>query len=397
MPRIFISYRRSDGLKDASRLAEDLAEVFGPEQLFFDLEHMQGGQSWRAQIQEAIKDRPVVVVMLITPAYFNEQRDGRPRIEEQNDAVRLELMQAHAAEAVLLPVLIDQAPQPDAKQLPNRLRHIAGLHMRELRSRHWRQDVPPLIEDLIRNGLAPRDPDWPQRYGLLGGMQTSRSSRWQRTLGPGLLLALLLGGAWLGWDGWQDQQAQRHLRDGLAAYTSATPNLLLARNEYLLAIEADPRLGAAHYYLALIYGSTQQPQEAERHLRLALQHPAGLDGPLQQDIEQRLSELGRQQELARRSAEPVSVEPAPVRVATSIGVRNGVLVQTGPDGQQRIVRAVPASAALTGQALDLIKRAPLPDERSRSLGLQVEQSFGDDLSARQLASLNLLTTPSLSS
>ncbi|MEY4753601.1 MAG: hypothetical protein RJA44_1276, partial [Pseudomonadota bacterium] len=40
---------------------------------------------------------------------------------------------------------------------------------------------------------------------------------------------------------------------------------------------------------------------------------------------------------------------------------------------------------------------PLPDERSRSLGLQVEQSFGDDLSARQLASLNLLTTPSLSS
>jgi len=46
MNRIFISYRSSDGFKDATRLAADLNRVFGSDQVFFDKQDLRGGSSF---------------------------------------------------------------------------------------------------------------------------------------------------------------------------------------------------------------------------------------------------------------------------------------------------------------------------------------------------------------
>ena len=45
MSRVFVSYRASDGKKDASRLAEDLARRFGQAQVFFDKADLTAGSS----------------------------------------------------------------------------------------------------------------------------------------------------------------------------------------------------------------------------------------------------------------------------------------------------------------------------------------------------------------
>jgi hypothetical protein len=47
MNRIFISYRSSDGFKEATRLAGDLNRVFGKDQVFLDKQDLRGGSSWR--------------------------------------------------------------------------------------------------------------------------------------------------------------------------------------------------------------------------------------------------------------------------------------------------------------------------------------------------------------
>lgn len=45
MNRIFISYRSSDGKKDADRLCADLSRLLGDEQVFFDKQDLEGGTS----------------------------------------------------------------------------------------------------------------------------------------------------------------------------------------------------------------------------------------------------------------------------------------------------------------------------------------------------------------
>ena len=46
-PRIFISYRTSDGADKATALARELNAVFGQAQVFLDKEDLTAGQPWR--------------------------------------------------------------------------------------------------------------------------------------------------------------------------------------------------------------------------------------------------------------------------------------------------------------------------------------------------------------
>ena len=52
--RIFISYRSSDGKKDANSLNRDLESVFGDEQVFLDKQDLPGGSTWREVIAGAL-------------------------------------------------------------------------------------------------------------------------------------------------------------------------------------------------------------------------------------------------------------------------------------------------------------------------------------------------------
>ena len=54
MNRIFISYRSSDGKKDAARLAADLNERFGEQLVFYDKQDLVGGSSWRDAINATL-------------------------------------------------------------------------------------------------------------------------------------------------------------------------------------------------------------------------------------------------------------------------------------------------------------------------------------------------------
>ena len=165
MNRIFISYRSSDGKKDANRLAEDLNTVFGDDQVFFDKHDLRGGSSWREAIFEAIGNRPVVLVIL-SPDYFGAHHaNGRARLDDADDPVRQELGAAIESGATLLPLLGEGVTMPAADDLPPELRAIKEKHALKLRTDDWRHDLLRVIEDLVRAGVKPVRADWRSLYG----------------------------------------------------------------------------------------------------------------------------------------------------------------------------------------------------------------------------------------
>jgi hypothetical protein len=125
--QIFISYRSVDGMDKATALARDLGAVFGPEQVFLDKDDLSGGSAWRDEVQRAIEQQPVLL-LLMTP-------------------------QLLGSGARLIPVLCNGLDTPpDAKQLPAPFKRIGELTWRRLRTYDWAGETVTLAGKLLRNG-----------------------------------------------------------------------------------------------------------------------------------------------------------------------------------------------------------------------------------------------------
>jgi hypothetical protein len=185
MNRIFISYRSSDGFKDATRLAVDLNRVFGKDQVFLDKQDLRGGSSWRDEIMGALGSKPIVLA-LITPDYFDAVRDGSRRIDRDDDPVGEELLAAFEANAQIIPLLSEGVKMPPAASLPARLQSITSRHALRLRSEDWNNDLLRLIEDVVAGGVKVQDKDWRLSFG---GAPQVRTGRW---IAVGVMAFLIL-------------------------------------------------------------------------------------------------------------------------------------------------------------------------------------------------------------
>jgi hypothetical protein len=184
MNRIFISYRSSDGFKDATRLAVDLNRVFGKDQVFLDKQDLRGGSSWRDEIMAALGTKPVVLA-LITPDYFGAVQGESRRIDRADDPVCEELLAAFEANAQIIPLLSEGVKMPAAASLPPRVQAITSHHALRLRSEDWNNDLIRLVDDLVAGGVKVQDREW--RLSL-GGAPQVRAGRW---VGVGVLAFLI--------------------------------------------------------------------------------------------------------------------------------------------------------------------------------------------------------------
>ncbi len=64
MEKIFISYRRSDSLDTAHRLATELRREFGEENVFFDQTSAPPGTAWPDAIRVAAKKADALLVVI---------------------------------------------------------------------------------------------------------------------------------------------------------------------------------------------------------------------------------------------------------------------------------------------------------------------------------------------
>ncbi len=150
-PRIFISYRTSDGADKATALARELNAAFGEQQVFLDKEDLTAGQRWRDAIGAALDAQPILL-LLITPGVLGE------RLQDAGDPVRHEVAAALACNAHVIPLLCDGVERlPAAHEWPAEMHPLAERTWRRLRAYDWRADVARLVADLEALGVPRTD------------------------------------------------------------------------------------------------------------------------------------------------------------------------------------------------------------------------------------------------
>jgi TIR domain len=193
MNRIFISYRSSDGKKDADRLCADLSRLYGADQVFFDKQDLRGGHSWRSAITGALGTRPVVL-LLVTPELLGMAHpEGGRRIDRDDDPIRGEVLTAQANGATIVPLLTEGMVMPSTADIPQPLRFLKEAHALKLRTEDWADDLDKIVADLATHGihpLAPRDPVRPEKRSWLQRMQ--RGFMWIGGVFVGLIVIGLL-------------------------------------------------------------------------------------------------------------------------------------------------------------------------------------------------------------
>ena len=125
MPKIAISYRRSDSTVIAGRILDRLAANYGPESVFMDVHSIPYGTDFREYIQTALAGIDVLLV-IIGPHWIGDPGTNPTRISDNEDLVRIEVETALKRGVLVIPVLIAGAMMPSASQLPLALKPLAA-------------------------------------------------------------------------------------------------------------------------------------------------------------------------------------------------------------------------------------------------------------------------------
>jgi hypothetical protein len=121
---IAISYRRQDSSPVAGRLYDRLQAEFGKGSVFMDFDSIPYGVDFREHIKQTLK-RAKVVVAIIGPEWSGGKELSIRRIDDPTDFVRLEVASALENGIPIIPVLVNNTPMPEAKNLPPELEGLA--------------------------------------------------------------------------------------------------------------------------------------------------------------------------------------------------------------------------------------------------------------------------------
>jgi TIR domain/Polyketide cyclase / dehydrase and lipid transport len=143
MSGIFISYRRSDEPGYAGRIADRLTAEFGS-RTFMDVESLEPGVDFVDRIEEAIGSVDVLVAV-IGKDWASKDPSGRPRLEDPNDFVRLEIGSALRRGIRVIPVLVRDAEMPKQDELPEELKSLTRKNALQLSDTEWRAGMDRLV------------------------------------------------------------------------------------------------------------------------------------------------------------------------------------------------------------------------------------------------------------
>src|SRR5271165_5519330 len=114
MSGIYLSYRRMEAGGHAGRLVDYLSRHFGRGSVFRDIDTIRRGEDFAEAIESALNACDVVLVVIGNTWATSTGQDGRRRLDDPKDWVRLEVAAALRRNVLVVPVLIDGARIPPA-------------------------------------------------------------------------------------------------------------------------------------------------------------------------------------------------------------------------------------------------------------------------------------------
>ena len=148
--RIFISYRRQDSAYPAGWLYDRLAERFGADQIFKDVDSIELGDDFVASITNAVGSCDILLALIGQEWLDIAGADGARRLADPDDFVRLEIEAALKREVLLIPILVDGAIMPKGDQLPASIAPMVRRQALELSPNRFRADTERLVDVMER-------------------------------------------------------------------------------------------------------------------------------------------------------------------------------------------------------------------------------------------------------
>lgn len=147
---IYICYRRQETAPYARLLREELSRRLGADHVFMDVDSIEVGLDFTEAIQRAV-DACQILLALVGPLWLTvTDAEGRRRLDDPDDIVRLEIEAALARDVRVIPVLVDNTPMPRRQELPESLAPLARRNALELSYNRYAYDVGRLIEVVER-------------------------------------------------------------------------------------------------------------------------------------------------------------------------------------------------------------------------------------------------------
>ena len=150
--RIFISYRRSDSIREAGRIYDYLENRFGRDAIFKDVDTIDAGDDFRDRVKEAVGQCQILLAVIGANWLKAEDEAGRQRLENPADWVRLEIETALNRNIRVIPILLDGVPMPRPDDLPVDLQALAYRNAAPVRhDPDFRRDMDRLLRVIERH------------------------------------------------------------------------------------------------------------------------------------------------------------------------------------------------------------------------------------------------------
>jgi hypothetical protein len=146
--RIFISYRREETAYPAGWLYERLTDRFGGGRIFKDVDSINLGDDFVDVISRAVASCDVLLVLIGEGWSTIRDAQGKRRLDDRDDFVRLEIEAALTRQVRVIPVLVDGARMPRADELPESLEKLVRKQSLELSPSRFEFDTGRLMKVL---------------------------------------------------------------------------------------------------------------------------------------------------------------------------------------------------------------------------------------------------------
>ena len=144
LPKAFISYRRSDSLSATGRLYDRLNVAY-PGMFFRDVSGIGVGVDFTKEIERAVSSS-LLLIAVIGPEWATESANGKRRLDDPGDFVRLEVSSALKRNIRIIPVLVGGATMPNESQLPADLQSLRKWNAIHLVEEYYEEGLERLID-----------------------------------------------------------------------------------------------------------------------------------------------------------------------------------------------------------------------------------------------------------
>jgi TIR domain len=196
VPKILVSYRREDSAAYAGRLSDRLAEHFGRDNVFIDIDTIKPGEDFVDVIERSVSSCDVLVALIGKTWLTGTDAAGRRRLDRSDDFVRTEIATALSRQIRVIPALVGGAVMPEASELPTDLSKITRRQAIEISDSRFHQDADRLIEALS-DALSDRTlQERPRPAAISDTHGKSKPPMWPWLAGAIAVVLLAIAGYW---------------------------------------------------------------------------------------------------------------------------------------------------------------------------------------------------------